>query len=162
MDAYARVRERCERAVRDGATLVFLELPVGAWGIGDGELRVVAGGMGKRHFVSRATGHRLVDGFEANNFRFWYDAEAGYVTPLLETVIDPAPEGWDAVLMSGNGSWKRPWGPTPAALTRSYGAGEIRVCQVKLTSRTVGNPVAEAFARRLLLLPPESDVAEEP
>ncbi|MFW5884463.1 MAG: glycoside hydrolase family 2 protein [bacterium] len=160
MDAFAGVRENCERAVRDGATLVFLELPAGTWRPGGGEIRVVPGGMGKRHFVSRATGHRLVDGFEANDFRFWYDAEAGYVTPILETVIDPAPDGWKPVLMSGNGSWQRPWGPAPAAVSMAFGAGEIRVCQVKLPDRTAGNPVAEAFARRLLLLPADSDQAE--
>jgi hypothetical protein len=151
MDAYAKDKKQIDGAVRAGATLVFLELPAGSWRVGGSDIHVVPGGMGKRDFASRATGHHLVDGFEANDFRFWFDARAGHVTPLLETVVDPAPEGWDAVLMSGNGSWRQPWGPTPAAIARSHGKGEIRVCQVKLTGRTQGNPVAGAFARRLLL-----------
>lgn len=150
MEAYTRNRRELDRAVRAGAVLVFLETPAGTWKLGGSEVRIVAGGMGRRAFVSRATGHRLVDGFAVNDFRFWYDDSAGHVTPILDTVIDPAPEGWAALLMTGNGSWKRPWGATPAAITKAYGTGEIRVCQVKLTDRTSANPVAEEFARRLL------------
>lgn len=139
-----------DRAVRAGATAVLLELPPGVYDVAGDKITIVAGGMGKRHFLSRDTGHPLVEGFVPNEFRFWHDASAGYVTPILETVIDLRPRGWAAILQSGNGSWQTGWQPVPAAIEKRAGKGVYRICQVKLTNRTRANPVAEIFTRRLL------------
>jgi beta-mannosidase len=105
--------------------------------------------MGARNFVSRDTGHRLVQGFRPDDFKFWYDASVGYVTPLLETTF--CAEEWEPILASGNGSWESgEWKPTLAAAERADGEGEWRVCNVKLAGRIQGNPVARIFATRLL------------
>ena len=104
--------------------------------------------MGPRHFVSRATGHPLVAGFEPDDFSFWHDAKAGFATPLLLTVLEAA--GWDPILQSGNGSWQGTWQAAPAAVEKPHGKGSWRICQVKLDRRTRTNPAARIFAARLL------------
>jgi hypothetical protein len=137
-------------AVAAGALAVLLELPVGVHSVGGDAVTVVEGGMGKRHFVSRKTGHALVAGFTSHDFWFWHDATVGYPTPLLETVVDPPPPGWAAILSSGNGSWQTDWRSVPAALEKKCGRGIYRICQIQLPHRTQGNPVAATFAVRLL------------
>jgi len=152
VDDPAAFRERhreIEAAVSAGATVTLLELPVGRHTIGGHDVTVVEGGMGKRHFADCDTGHPLVAGFERGDFRFWHDEAAGYVTPLLETVIESAP-GWESVLTSGNGNWRGEWHAVPAALERRDGKGAWRVCQVKLADRVRTNPVAHRFAARLV------------
>ena len=59
--------------------------------------------MRAREFVSRATGHRLVDGFEPEDFKCWYDPGPDYFRPLLATVFEA--DGWQPILTSGNGVW---------------------------------------------------------
>ena len=139
-----------DQAVRAGALAVLLELPAGSHEVGGDVITVVAGGMGKRHFVSRNTGHELVAGFAPHDFWFWHDAAAGYPTPLLETVVDPPPHGWSTILSSGNGSWQSAWHVVAAALEKKQGRGAYRICQVQLPHRTNGNPAAAIFAARLL------------
>lgn len=148
--AYARRRPGVDAAVKAGATVVFLELPLGQHDLPGGELTVVAGGMGQRHFVNCNTGHALVEDFQPYDCWFWHDDAVGYPTPLLATVLDPAPDGWVTILESGNGSWESDWRPVPAAVERRFGQGMVRVCQVKLAHRLATNPSAAIFARRLL------------
>ena len=78
-----------------------------------------------------------------------------YPTPILSTVFE-APD-WDAILSSGNGDWQGNWKPFFAAAEKQDGSGVWRVCQVQLSGRIRGNPVAEIFSRRLL----EKRVARE-
>ena len=106
--------------------------------------------MGHRYFTECLTGHALVAGFEPFDCWLWHDASVGYPTPLLETVIDPAPAGWQTILGSGNGSWQTEWKAVPAAVEKAFGLGIIRICQMKLANRTQTNPSAAVFARRLL------------
>ena len=58
--------------VQAGASAVLLELPPANYHLGSASITVREAGMGPRHFVSRATGHPLVEGFEPNDFRFWF------------------------------------------------------------------------------------------
>lgn len=138
--------------VERGATAVFLELPVGEHALADSQVKVDRAGMSPRHFVSRKTGHSLVDGFQPNDFRFWHDNRTGYVTPILSTTFSA--DGWDTVLTSGNGDWSSGWGPALAAAEKRQGAGVFRICQVSLAGRTITNPAARLFAQRLLGLLP--------
>jgi hypothetical protein len=149
-----------QAAVKAGGTAVFLELPVGQHRVMGEILTVVPGGMGPRHFANCGTDHELVEGFQPYDMWFWHDEEVGYPTPLLTTVFDPAPAGWSAILESGNGSWNNDWKPVPVAIEKSLGEGVLRVCQVKLASRTRTNPAAAIFARRLLSL--DFQAAESP
>jgi hypothetical protein len=147
--AYREAEDKISEWVRQGATAVFLELPDGEYKIAGSTVNVEKCGMGARNFVSRDTGHRLVQGFRPDDFKFWYDASVGYVTPLLETTF--CAEEWEPILASGNGSWESgEWKPTLAAAERADGEGEWRVCNVKLAGRIQGNPVARIFATRLL------------
>ncbi|HVU26327.1 MAG TPA: glycoside hydrolase family 2 TIM barrel-domain containing protein [Verrucomicrobiae bacterium] len=147
---FGRQQSAVDAAVKAGATAVFLELPIGKHNISGGEINIVPCGMGQRHFVDCNTGHASVADFQPYDFWFWHDGMVGYPTPLLATVLDPPPVGWTTILESGNGSWTTDWKPVPAAVERRFGQGIVRVCQVKLAHRTMTNPSAAIFARRLL------------
>jgi len=134
------------RAVKNGAIAVLLELPQGQFQIAGQKVAVEA--CGARHFVSRNTGHKLVRGFKPADFRFWFDTEVGYVTPLLHTTFTAT--GFDAILTSGNGDSFGKWQPTLAAAEKKVGKGFIRICQIELANRTLDNPIAKLFAIRLL------------
>ena len=149
---YAANKETINAAVRQGATAVFLDLTEGAHRLIGNKITVTACGMGPRHFVSRGTGHRLVDGFDAEAFSFWYDPRLDRISPLISKVFT-AP-GWNAILTSGNGDWAGNWGPCLAAAEKKYVKGYFRVCLVDLAGRTLANPVAGIFARRLLGITP--------
>jgi hypothetical protein len=146
--AYLAAPELVNNAVRHGATAILLSLPVGSHGIGSHTLEVRTAGMGSRHFVSCDTGHPLVAGFEREDFKFWFDENLGYASPILSTVLE-AP-GWNPILQSGDGGWGRPWGPVPVAAERTDGNGCWRICQLDLASRLKANPCAALFATRLL------------
>ena len=149
---YKARRAEIEAAVKNGATAIFMELPVGEHVIGGDTIKVEACGMGARHFVSRATGHPLVAGFEPEDFRHWYDPAADRITPLLETCFRT--EGWTPILTTGTGGGNLPapsaWLPALAAAEKRAGAGRWRICQVILAGRVAANPVAGMFARRLV------------
>jgi len=147
--AYVRRRQEVDRAVGAGARAVFLELPVGEYEIGGSNVRVEDCVMRAREFASRATGHRLVSGFGPEDFKCWYDPEAGYFRPLLPTVFDA--KGWKPILTNGNGIWgSGAWKQMFAAAEKSSGSGSYIICQVALAGRTRHNPAAAIFARRLL------------
>ncbi|MGC9349425.1 MAG: hypothetical protein ACP5JG_14900, partial [Anaerolineae bacterium] len=137
--------------VAQGATALFVNLPPGQVEIAGDEITVEPCGMNARHFSSRATGHPLVADLKPDDVWFWYDAGAGYVTPLLATTFN-AP-GWTPILTSGNGDWSGEWGPALAAAEKPYGQGKLRICQVSLAGRTRHNPVARRLASRLLGAP---------
>lgn len=136
-------------AVRAGAVAVLLELTSGEYELGCSRLSVRTAGMGPRHFVSRATGHPLVEGFEANDFRFWFHESLGRCAPILHTVLD-VNEAWSPILQSGDGGWTKPWARHPAAVEARDGKGLWRVCQVNLPDCISANAVARTFAVRLL------------
>jgi hypothetical protein len=92
------------------------------------------------HFVSRATGHPLVAGFQPDDFKLWYDAKLDRVSPLLGRPTFNA-AGWEPILLSFN---------EMAAGWKADGKGRWCICQIELAGRIAGNPVAAVFARRLL------------
>jgi hypothetical protein len=150
--AFERDRQAITAAVREGATVIFLDLPSGTYDISGTAVHVRKCDMGARHFVSRASGHSLVAGFEREDFKFWFDTREDRPTPLLQTAFEA--QGWNAVLVSGNGSnagtQPSQWRAVFAAAEKTEGQGVWRICQVSLAGRIRGNPVAEIFARRLL------------
>jgi len=145
---YRRQVEVIDGAVREGATAVFLTLPVGEHRLGGWKLNVRKAGMGSRHFVSRATGHPLVEGLQPEDFKFWHFDTLGHAAPILHTVLEG--DDWTPILQSGDGGWLRPWDYTPAAVERLDGHGRWLVCQIDLARYVATNPVAHLFARRLL------------
>lgn len=145
---FEQERDTILHAVARGAVAIFIELQPGTYLIDSSTVAVSACGMGQRHFVSRRTGHPLVHDFEPNDFRFWYDADAGYVTPFLAATFEA--EGWQPILVSGNGNWTGDWLPALAAAERVHGAGKLIICQPRLAGRVRHNPAAYIFACRLL------------
>ena len=68
------------------------------WGYNDlVTVSVIPCGMGARHFVSRGSGHYICAAFTPDDFKFWYNAEVGYVTPLLAGRLPwlPPRSRWD-------------------------------------------------------------------
>jgi hypothetical protein len=134
--------------VQEGARALFLELPVGEYDIGGSRVKVVECVMRPREFVSRATGHPLVAGFEPGDFKCWYDPKAGHLRPLLSSMFDA--EGWVPILTNGNGVWGgKSWTPMLAAAEKPAGRGSYAICQIALNGRTKHNPPAAIFLRRL-------------
>jgi len=145
--AYQEWADEIADAVRAGATAVLLNLPVGEYMLGGAKLQVRKAGMGSRHFVSRATGHSMVEDLQPDDFKFWHFDSLGHPAPILHTVLEGS--DWTPVLQSGDGGWLRPWGHTPAAVERRDGQGRWLVCQIELARCVATNPVANLFARRL-------------
>jgi hypothetical protein len=126
----------------------MLGFPPGEYVAGPWKFDICKAGMGPRHFVSRATGHPLVEGFRKNDFRFWFHESLNRVAPILETVID-APD-WTSILLTGDGGWTKPWAYHPAAAEVVDGAGLWRICQIELADCVQANPTALEFASRLM------------
>jgi hypothetical protein len=139
MAAFATAQARIARAVREGARAVFLELPEGKHAIAGTEV-AVGGTPTGLHFVSRATGHTLVEGFQPDDFKFWHDARANCPTPLLRASGFQA-AGWEPILLTHNAM---------AAGRKADGLGHWCVCQIEFAGRIAGNPVAAIFTQRLL------------
>jgi len=134
--------------VQKGTKVVILEIAAGEQSLFEDKIVCKECGMNPVQFVSRATGHSLVAGFEPDDFKFWYDAVLGYPSPLLERTFTV--DGWSPILVTGQGGWGSDWFPALAAAEKRDGKGFWRICNVKLAGRIQGNPVASVFARRLL------------
>ena len=145
---YLKKQREINDAVKNGTVAVFIKLPEGKYKIADRNIEVQTCGMSPCHFVSRDTCHPLVKGFKPDDFKFWYDNQAGFVTPLLETTFT-AP-GFDQILTSGNGKWIGKWKKALAVAEKKLGKGAFRICQLNLAGRIATNPTAKIFARRLL------------
>lgn len=136
-------------AVRAGATLLLLELPVGEHRIGDETVKVEVAGFSPRHFVSRASGHPLVAGFEPNDFRFWFDPSCDSASPLLDTLFHA--ENWTPILLTSQSGWGCKTSSAHACAEKTFGKGRVIICQTKLAGRTSTNPTAHLFSQRLLV-----------
>lgn len=141
----------------EGAKVVIDQLPEGNYVIAGEEIRVEPCSNGLRYAVCRQTGHPWVEGFQANDFRFWLDEETGYPTPFLQsTFISPA---WTPIVKSGTGSPKPDamssspdlfFVPSHAVAEKTVGLGKVVICLLELDRYVSTNPVAHIFARRLL------------
>lgn len=134
--------------VRAGKTVVCGPLPQGIYRFGDIEFEIAPINMGNLIFCSRATGHPLVEGFESNDFRLWFDNSTGYASPFADSVI--AGLDWEPILLSGHGAgFGKQRTPAPVAAEKKIGNGRLIVCQLHLENRLAKNPPATIFARRL-------------
>ena len=133
-----------------GETLVISDIPAGTYNIAGSEVIAKNCGMRPLHFVSRKTGHPLVSGFEAEDFRFWYNEDEDMMTPLLRATFRS--DDFTPILTSGNSLRGSAWGqklhPAHATAEKSYGKGKIILNQVDLDSHLL-NPVALIFKNRL-------------
>jgi hypothetical protein len=144
----AAARRALEARARAGGTVVAFDLPEGVHPVAGDAIEVRPCGFGPVDFVSRATGHPFVEGFEPDDFRFWHDAPSGRIEPLLSATFQ-AP-GWSPVLLSGEAGWSAGARPALAVAERPLGRGRIMLCQIALAGRVQTNPAAWHFASRLL------------
>lgn len=136
-----------ERA-QAGATVLCSGLEEGDYNVGGVKFSISPIGMGSLIFCSRATGHSLVDGFEPNDFRLWYDETVGYASDFADNVI--IGEGWEPILNAGRGHFGEAWSSRPVVAEKKVGKGRIILCQLNLNGRITKNPPAAIFAQSLM------------
>jgi len=145
---FAKQSAAVTAAVEAGATAVFLNLPIGEHTLAGSSIKIEEAKMGPRHFVSRRTGHTLVEGFAPDDFRFWHEPAADRVTPLTSTLFFA--EGWGPVLLSSQEQSGQDWKDALVSAEKPAGQGRWIINQLALAGRTATNPVARDFAARLL------------
>ncbi len=144
-------KEELLTLAKNGKTVLVQNLLPGTYDIDGTELKVKACGMRALHFVSRKTGHSLVDGFEPHDFRLWYDEKEDMITPLLRYTF--LAEGMKPILLSGNSLRGSAWGqtlyPAFACAELPLGKGKLIVSEVELENH-LKNPIALRFYNRLV------------
>ncbi len=136
---------------KDGKTVIVQTLRPGRYDIGGTEIKVKPCGMRALHFVSRKTGHPLVEGFTPYDFRLWYEKDADMMTPILRYTFTG--ENMKPILTSGNSLTSSAWGqklyPAFACAEMPLGKGRIIINEVELQNH-LANPVALRFYNRLV------------
>lgn len=142
---------------RRGSRVLIDRLPEGIHRIDGEEIQVLPTANGPRHAACRNTGHPLVAGFEADDFRFWFDAQQGHFTPIHDTTFFVP--GWTPVVKTATGTPKTGpidppreafFRPSHVVARKTFGTGSITINQLDLDRFVGGSPVARIFARRLL------------
>lgn len=144
-EAFCKVRAQVE----SGATLLMLQLPPGEYSFGGESVFIEKSGAGPRQFVSCATAHPAVQGFEKNDFRWWFDPDEDSVTALLDAVLIASPH-WIPILSAPQATSSRDIRMAYACAERKFGRGRVIVCQLRLAGCLAANPPAALFAERLL------------
>ena len=146
--AYEKSADSIDQRIAAGARAVFLDLPVGEHRLAGKNVKIEAVSMHPRFFVSRQTGHPLIEAFEPHDFNWWYDPDLDRAAPLLETTCwaeDARP-----ILITSASHWgEEVLEPDWAAAEWSHGQGSIVVCQLKFANRTRHNPPAQLWFQRL-------------
>ena len=145
---YSKHEAEITASVRNGARCVFLGVQEGTHRLVGDEIEFFRCTSNPVHFVSRDTGHPLVEGLEPNSVKFWFDEDIGYVSPLVHTTFRA--EGWKSAYFSGSGGWATSWGPVHAVASKRDGEGCWIICQLDLHNRIKTNPVAARAAERLI------------
>ena len=135
----------------NGETVIIGGLRPGSYDIAGNTVKVKACGMRALHFVSRKTGHPLVEGYTPYDFRLWYDEKEDMITPFLRCTFTC--EGAKPILTSGNSlkgsAWGQPLYPALACAEIPVGKGRIIINEVDLENHLI-NPIARSFYNRLV------------
>jgi hypothetical protein len=145
---YSEFQEKIMNAVKKGSIVIFLNLPAGLHSIADSEIAVEHCTMGSRHFVSRNKQHPMAHEFESEDFKFWYDCQAGRISPFLKTSFES--QDFVAILKTINKNEAGHWRETQAVGEKKTGHGAIRIAQLELVNQVADNPAAFKFAMCLL------------
>ena len=99
-------KNECKR--ENKPEIIYLD-KTGEYDILGEKVRVKRSAMLPMHFVSRKTGHTSVEGFEPQDFSYWYDKNADMITPICENTFTI--NGAVPILTSANtdeqGKWQR-------------------------------------------------------
>lgn len=132
--------------IPENENVVLIEkLPIGEHFIAGEKVLVKSCGMLPLHFVSAATGHKIVREFDKKDFSYWYDEKQDMITPVLETTFTA--DGFTPVLTSGNMDENGKWMPALAVAEKIYDGKRYVICQVDLRCE---NPIAKRFLRNIL------------
>ena len=144
-------KEELLKKAKNGETVIIQNLRPGIYDIDGKEVKVKACGMRALHFVSRKTGHPLVEGFTPYDFRLWYNEKEDMMTPILRYTF--LAEDAKPILTSGNSLKGSAWGqklyPALACAELPVGKGKIIINEVDLDSH-LQNPIAVRFYNRLV------------
>lgn len=103
--------------------------------------------MYARHFVSMKTGHKAVEQFETDDFKFWYDGKVDRISPL--TSITFAAEGFTPILMCGNKNPDQSVRKDCVVAEKLYEGKRYIISTLDIRCE---NPVAKRFLKELLEL----------
>lgn len=130
-----------------GGCFLGLPQPAGSvWRIGGSEVRVRP--MKKHQFVSRKTGHPVVDDLDPFHFSFWFHPELDRITHLLSAVLEG--ENLRPITLTGTGLWYAERTDVPAGAECPVGGGWAVFDQVRATERMSDEPRAAVYLQRLL------------
>ena len=147
-------RELLERVVA-GLRIVVLEPQPGTYDLPGGPIVVEECGMNPRLFASRNTGHPLVAGFAADDFKWWFDPGTDCVTPHVPNTF-PIHDGWKPILTTGQGAFRDDWRTSCVDAEYKLGKGSVILSCLDLTARVSHVPPARLYALRLCGLDEES------
>ena len=147
-ELYVKDSARVNRAVNEGAKVVFMNLKSGSYQIANSQIEVSPTEMGKYFFVSPRTGHAMVKEFKPYDFRFWYDPKVDYIAPILSHYFKG--QGWTPILSTGSLNWVEAGEEMIAVGELKYGKGSFIVCLIDMDGRLNANPTAKKFAGKLL------------
>jgi len=151
-DAAHAVAPALHAYLEAGGAFYGLAQPPGVtWPIGSG----IHVRKGRGHqFVSRKTGHPIVEGLDPFHFSFWYDAERDRIAHLTAGSLEG--EALQPITLTGVGIWYSPRAMLPSAAERRVGEGRAICDQMMASQRMHAEPRATTYlwrAIRYLLSP---------
>jgi hypothetical protein len=147
-ELYIKDSVRINKAVNDGAKVVFMDFKSGSYQIANSVIEVSPTEMGTYFFVSPQTGHEMVKEFKSYDFRFWYDPKVDYIAPILSHYFKG--DGWKPILSTGSLNWVEAGEEMIAVGELKYGNGSFIVCQIDMSGKLNSNPTAKIFTGKLL------------
>ncbi len=154
------MEEKTLQEIYSGRHVVLAPLEVGEYHLYNYKIAVKPCGMDPVYFVSRKTGHKLVEGFSEKSFAYWYDDTLDRLAPITTTTLvveqeANSPSGRQIengfvknILISGNKAVNGDWQKESVCAELTLGAGSIIFCQIDFNN-FMQNPVAVIFRNRL-------------
>lgn len=148
--------EEIWQEIAGGRRVTLAPLETGTYVFKNYRVTVKPCGMDPVYFVSRKTGHELVEGFEEKAFGYWYDDTLDRLAPISSTTLFiEKPDGNQGevrevrqVLLGGNKAEDGSWQTETVCAELTVGAGSILLCQIDF-SNFMKNPTAVLFRNRL-------------
>lgn len=137
------VFEDVEIEVNDNVVIID-DLEPGEYQIAGENVKVKDCGMLPLHFVSRKTGHPIVEEFREKDFSYWYNEDEDMITPILYKTFTA--DGFTPVLTTGNKDESGAWEDALACAVKEYEGKLYVIC---LTELRTENPVAKRFVSNI-------------
>jgi hypothetical protein len=135
--------------IHKGGRALFLNSEAGkSWEVGEKTIRTIK--TQKRvHFVSRKTGHPVVDDFDKFDFFLWYNKDKGYIDHVCDkTALEG--QGLTPITLTGRGIWYSERKELPAAAELRLGKGKIIFDQLRTYDFVPTEPRASIYLNNLI------------